>query len=57
MIKAMEYAFEIKEIPFVFVWAWYIVAIIGGMVVGIVSGVYPAWNAARVNPIEALRYE
>jgi ABC-type antimicrobial peptide transport system permease subunit len=57
VIKAMEYAFEIKEIPFVFVWAWYIVAIIGGMVVGIVSGVYPAWNAARVNPIEALRYE
>ncbi|MBI1742921.1 ABC transporter permease [Candidatus Acetothermia bacterium] len=57
VIKAMEAVFEIKDIPFVFVWVWYIVAVIVGMLVGIVSGVYPAWSAARVNPIEALRYE
>ncbi len=57
VIKAMEAVFEIKDIPFVFVWVWYVVAIIVGMLVGVVSGVYPAWNAARINPIEALRYE
>jgi ABC-type antimicrobial peptide transport system permease subunit len=57
VIKAMEAVFEIKDIPFVFVWAWYLVAIIVGMLVGVLSGVYPAWSAARVNPIEALRYE
>ena len=45
------------QIPLVLVWTWYGVAVATGIVVGIVSGLYPAWQAARVNPIEALRYE
>jgi len=50
--------FEMDEpIPLVFVWNWYAIAVVTGMIVGIVSGIYPAWQAARVNPIEALRYE
>jgi len=50
--------FEMDQpIPLVFVWDWYAIAVITGMIVGILSGLYPAWQAARVNPIEALRYE
>lgn len=50
--------FEMEEaIPLVFVWDWYAIAVMTGIVVGVLSGLYPAWQAARVNPIEALRYE
>jgi putative ABC transport system permease protein len=50
--------FEMQEsIPLVLVWDWYAIAVVTGIIVGIVSGLYPAWQAARVNPIEALRYE
>jgi len=47
----------LDSIPFVFAWDWYAYAVITGMVVGIASGMYPAWNAAKTDPIQALRYE
>jgi len=36
---------------------WMAFAVIVGVGVGIVAGLYPAWRASKVDPIDALRYE
>ena len=42
---------------FIVPWAWVLIGIIICSVVGLAAGIYPAMKAARLNPINALRYE
>jgi putative ABC transport system permease protein len=42
---------------FVLPWDWLAIGIVTCAGVGLLAGLYPAWKAGRLNPIEALRYE
>jgi len=42
---------------FVVPWFWLLFAVITSVLVGFASGYYPATKAAKLNPIDALRYE
>jgi putative ABC transport system permease protein len=50
-------ATQLLNLPFRARAFWFVAAIVVGVTIGVFSGVYPAWSASRVDPIDALRYE
>ena len=47
----------LMEVPAIFPWDWAAIGIAVCSLVGILFGVYPAWKASSLDPIDALRYE
>ncbi len=47
----------LMDSPFTVPWNWIFFALILTLLTGIISGLYPAIKASRLNPIDALRFE
>lgn len=55
--NVVSYMMSDGEGSFTVPWNWIIMGLIVCIVVGLISGYYPAYKASKMDPIESLRYE
>jgi putative ABC transport system permease protein len=51
----LELVIRMRGLPRILLWQPFASAIVLSMTVGVVFGIYPAWKASRVDPIQAVR--
>ena len=56
-VLAGNIAGQFLNVAFVFPWMWALSAVLGVTAIALVFGVYPAYKAASLDPIESLRHE
>ena len=52
IIQSLQYTW-----PFIISWQSIAVACLVSIIIGIIFGIYPAYKASKISPMEALRYE
>jgi putative ABC transport system permease protein len=57
MVTMLLRSSGMSDIPFTFPWSAIVFSVVACTVIGLAFGIYPAFKAASLDPIEALRYE